>query len=337
MERPELLAFLEAVGAGSLESYLSQHGDDPFAGLEERLQWAAWNFRDPENAREANFLMQHHDSLREVLDEGETAWHLRIKREERAAKSPKPPGNGGPPVPPPGMGTVQPNPGRTVASVTPAPMRTSGPTATPAPAPISSGPPMTPPPAPQRPPPAPSFSQLEPAAKPPPLSEQATEIRVSDKPDFDGEPTISTPKRRRSSPAKRRGGEAFKPKSRPGELSNLLEIPIDTEDVPMHHRRSGLGLGIEKTGYGESEPAPPPRRRSSHSRPADDHDMVAPPAANGNMSFLMLGIGLAVAGMGALALAGAIVFGVMQNGGTPAATPPPPPSMQDVMPADPTP
>lgn len=320
MERPELLAFLEAVGAGSLESYLSLHGDDPFAGLEERLQWAAWNFRDPEHARESSFLMQHHDDLRAVLDEGETAWHLRVKREQRAAKPTAPPT-------PLGLGTARPVPGRTVASVTPPPVRDIGPTVTPAPAPKAEPPP--------RGPPAPSFSDLEAVVKPPPPSEQATEIRVANTPQFDGEPTLRRPPPGRpKTPKTRRGGEAYKPaqkKRARHELGNLLEIPIDTEDVPLHHQRGGLGLGIEKTGYGESEPAAPQRRYRSGGTPN-----YSPPPANpdnANMSILMLGAGLAVAGIGAIALAGAIVFGVVQTKGNDP-PPPPPPSMQDVLPSE---
>lgn len=99
MDRAALLEFLERAGARSLEGYLSEHGSDPLAALDERLQWAAWNFRDAAHREEARFLMEHHGSLREVLQEGETAWHLRLRRAENAAKrggTPPP----APPVPP---------------------------------------------------------------------------------------------------------------------------------------------------------------------------------------------------------------------------------------------
>ncbi len=354
MDRAELLKFLENVEAGSLEGYLSLHGDDPVGVLEERLQWAAWNFRDPEKAWEANFLMQHHAQLRAVLEEGETAWHLRLKRAEMGLppggtpapvpsrvmppplpKDPPPPNlkgitpgpppvrheapllparKGGPPPVPRRLSTnnsVSPHehtPGRTVA----------GPRSAPPPPPRLKGPSLTPKEAPRRPQPPPSISDLAEAAAPPPLSEQATDIRVEDDPrdrwdpptgrvDLppEPEPARSAP---RTGPAK--GGKSYK---RSRHMPAGLDRTIPDLDSPSSNE--GLGLGILKTAYGDDDEQAPPSYRSSG-------DLAGPDGPPANLTYLMLGIGLAVAGFGALALAAAIVFGTVQQSNNPAPAPP---------------
>ena len=44
--------------------------------------WAAGNFRDPEHAFEADFLMTYHRHIGDILEEGEVEWNIRMASAE---------------------------------------------------------------------------------------------------------------------------------------------------------------------------------------------------------------------------------------------------------------
>lgn len=87
LNREDLLSFLSDVKADDLETYLKRHGGGGVAGLDRRLQWAAWNFRQGANAKEAEFLVSHQRELRKVLEAGEARWHQEVlKRRKKRQK-----------------------------------------------------------------------------------------------------------------------------------------------------------------------------------------------------------------------------------------------------------
>jgi hypothetical protein len=81
MTREELDVFLSRVGASSLHQYLGVSPEqNPVSALEEKLRWAAWNFSDPKNGPEAEFVMTYASQIRSILDEGESTWRTRTER-----------------------------------------------------------------------------------------------------------------------------------------------------------------------------------------------------------------------------------------------------------------